>query len=54
MILSRATAHFILQIAENVRLNQGINLLASRNECPGSLCHSPGVGVGIWMRRQKL
>ena len=21
--------------------------LASRDECPGSLCHSPGVGVGV-------
>ena len=26
------------------------NLLASRDECPGSLCHSPSVGVGVRVR----
>ena len=28
-------------------LNFKLHLWASRGECPGSLCHSPSVGVGV-------
>ena len=36
-----------IQIPHSWNSHQHPVFLASRDECPGSLCHSPGVGVGV-------